>query len=189
MIDEETKKQLLKEIQRFGIITVACAKTSIDKATYYRWRKDDPIFRKRADIAVRIGRSNTDDLAEYALVGNVKKGMQRSIEYYPSHRSARYRPKKTQDYNFSYRKVPIEIPPARSRTLEDLLDEGEAKYVERADAIIERYKDIGGIPLRIDGTSIPYEELVRFEPYIEDYYRAKRKDGSEKNNVTDPPIG
>jgi hypothetical protein len=122
MIDEETKEKLIKELEKFGIASAACVKIGIDKATYYRWRKSDPGFRKKADAAVRVGHASVNELAEYSLVGNLKKGDQRAIEYQLSHCSKRYRAKPATTAIIIHKTEPKGFNP-QERTAEDDFDD------------------------------------------------------------------
>lgn len=93
MIDLETKEKLLKEIEKSGNVYLSCMKTGIDKATFYRWRKDDKQFSKKATEAVKRGRESNCDLAEHALMLNVKDKKMDAIKYVLSHQSKIYKPK------------------------------------------------------------------------------------------------
>lgn len=93
MIDLETKEKLLKEIEKSGNVYLSCMKTGIDKATFYRWRKDDKQFGKKATEAIKRGRENNCEIAEHALMMNVKEKKMDAIKYVLSHQSKIYKPK------------------------------------------------------------------------------------------------
>jgi hypothetical protein len=92
MIDRETKNKLLQELEKFGNIYLSCVKIGINKATYYRWRKNDNAFRRLSDQAIRMGRENNCEIAEHALMLKVKEKDMNAIKYLLSHQSARYKP-------------------------------------------------------------------------------------------------
>lgn len=94
MIDGKIKQKLLDEIQKFGNVFVSCSKVGVSKATYYRWKKNEK-FKEQADEAERAGRENITGLAEHMLLQNIKKGIQRAIEYALNHNSPHYAPKPT----------------------------------------------------------------------------------------------
>jgi hypothetical protein len=94
MIDADTKSKLLSELEKSGNAYLACTKTAIARATYYRWLKDDPPFRKLANKAMRVGRENLCDIAEHALLLKVKEKDMGAIKYALSHNSVRYKPKR-----------------------------------------------------------------------------------------------
>lgn len=93
MIDGKTRNNLLQEIEKTGNVYLSCLKVGVNKATYYRWRQTDKAFRKQADNAIRCGRENLCDIAEHALMINVKGGKMDAIKYALSHNSPRYKPK------------------------------------------------------------------------------------------------
>ncbi len=93
MIDHESKQKLLQELEKTGIVFSACLKSGIDKSTYYRWLEKDKGFSKQAKRAVRLGRTNIIDIAEHALLLNVKDKKMDAIKYVLSHNSPRYRQK------------------------------------------------------------------------------------------------
>lgn len=91
MIDNETKQKLLQELEKIGNVYYACAKVGIDKSTYYRWLKKDSKFKKQSRRAIQLGRNNLVDIAEHALLLNVKDKKMDAIKYVLSHNSSRYR--------------------------------------------------------------------------------------------------
>lgn len=93
MIDGETKQKLLQEIEKVGNVYSSCLKIGVNKATYYRWKKEDKEFSKLASRAEKTGRENMCDIAEHALMQNVKERKMDAIKYALAHNSTRYKPK------------------------------------------------------------------------------------------------
>ncbi len=93
MIDGETKQKLLQEIEKVGNVYSSCLKIGVNKATYYRWKKEDKEFAKLAIKAEKTGRENMCDIAEHALMQNVKEKKMDAIKYVLGHNSTRYKPK------------------------------------------------------------------------------------------------
>jgi hypothetical protein len=124
MIDPELKNKLLNELEKSGNIYVSCAKMNISRNTYYRWFSSDTHFRKRAKKSLRLGRENLCDIAEHALMCNVKEKKLDAIKYVLSHNSPRYRSNRSAKVIIEHRsnKHIIENPPI---TLEDLLDQAK----------------------------------------------------------------
>jgi len=126
MIPEETKKKFLEELERSGNVYYSCAKVGINRATFYRWRQEDKKLKKLANMAIRNGRANACDIAEHALLLNVKDRKMEAIKYTLSHNSPRYKPQRTSRViieHHSSEKIPI-VP---SRTIEDILKDDEMK--------------------------------------------------------------
>lgn len=93
MIDPEVKNTLLKELSKNGFVTPACAKVGIDRSTFYEWKNTDKDFAKKANKAIKIGRENNCDIAEYALMQNVKDKKMDAIKYVLGHQSKTYKPR------------------------------------------------------------------------------------------------
>ena len=55
MKTEKDKVLLLEQFTKTPVIQVACEKTGIGRATYYRWRKEDEAFTTKADQALFEG--------------------------------------------------------------------------------------------------------------------------------------
>lgn len=91
MISQEIKNKFLVELEKSGNIYYSCAKVNISRNTYYRWLSDDTSFRKRAKKSRHLGRENLCDIAEQALMLNVRDKKMEAIKYVLSHNSPQYR--------------------------------------------------------------------------------------------------
>ncbi len=78
----EEKLQILETLKSTPIVSVACAKVGIARATYYRWYNDDPEFKKRAQRALRSGTKNVNDLAYGKLIQKIREGSLGAITFY-----------------------------------------------------------------------------------------------------------
>lgn len=94
MIDDSTKTRFLKELEKSGNVFLSCLKMNIHRSTYYRWKKEDKNFRKKATEAEGHGRENNVDIGEHSLMKKVREGDLGAIKYLLSYNSPRYRPKK-----------------------------------------------------------------------------------------------
>lgn len=93
MIDDKTKDKLLEELEKGGNVYFSCLKAGISRATFYRWMKDDDLLAKEVRRVIHIGKQNNCDIAEQALMINVKNKDMNAIKYVLSHNSETYRPK------------------------------------------------------------------------------------------------
>ncbi|MFA6105346.1 MAG: hypothetical protein WC725_01955 [Patescibacteria group bacterium] len=182
MIDDKTKLNLLKEIQKNGNVSLSCIRINIDHATYYRWKKEDKEFRKKANEAETIGRKNNCDLAEHALILLVKEKKIEAVKYLLSHNSPRYKPKTTNAV-ILHKSLP-KLEPVPTRTLEDLLVEDGEQRRERCVSIQNKFLALGGVPPKADGSPIEFHELIDYEIYIEEWYKKKDIDDEKKNIPT-----
>lgn len=98
MIDDKTKNKFLQDLEKSGNVYLSCMRVGINRATYYRWKNGDKEFRKKAILAERNGRQNNCDVAEHALMMNVKDRKIDAIKYLLSHNSSRYKPKNRKVY-------------------------------------------------------------------------------------------
>lgn len=97
---ETTQKQkdaLLEELAKCPIVQVACERTSIGRATYYKWRADDPEFRRVSNNAVDEGRKFVNDVAESQMIRKIKEGNMTSIIYWLKNNNSRYSEKRTEE--------------------------------------------------------------------------------------------
>ncbi len=84
------KQLLLESLKKIPIIEVACSKSTVGRATYYRWRKEDVEFAKQADEALDEGIRLINDMAESQLLTAIKEGNISAIFYWLNHRHNAY---------------------------------------------------------------------------------------------------
>lgn len=89
----EKKGLLLLQLKKTPIVQVACEKTGISRATYYRWRKDDPEFADKADIAIDEGLNLINDMAESQLISAIKDRNLTGIIFWLKNHHKNYSPK------------------------------------------------------------------------------------------------
>lgn len=79
------KDTLLEQVKKLPIIQIACEKTGIGRATYYRWRKEDLEFAEKADEAIQTGRNLINDMAESQLLSQIKEKNITAIIFWLKH--------------------------------------------------------------------------------------------------------
>lgn len=176
MIDETTKKALLKELEKTDNVYTACHKVGVAPATYYRWIQNDKQFKKDAAAAQRIGRKNIADISEHGLLIKIKEGNMEAIKYGLRHNHKRYMPKKEDKVIIEHRSSGKESQQEAKWTLEDYMDNHNAYLREIGLGLKEEFANKGGIPPKADGSSIPDEELWLYEAYIREWYKRKELD-------------
>ncbi len=87
---QQLKARFLKTLAQYPIISVACQRSGIPRATLYEWRKNDPAFGERLDEAKLEGRYVINDLAESKLITGIKNGHHPSITLWLTHNHTRY---------------------------------------------------------------------------------------------------
>lgn len=78
----EDKKKFLEALKQVAIITVACARTGISKASIYRWKQEDEEFAQAVEKAQKEGHSIISDLAESKLITEIRNGNLTAIIFY-----------------------------------------------------------------------------------------------------------
>ena len=69
---------------------LACERSDISRATFYRWKKDDKEFSEAIDEAIVSGASLINDMAESKLIAAIKEGNMTGIIYWLKHRHPAY---------------------------------------------------------------------------------------------------
>jgi len=87
---QKEKSLLLEQFRRTPIIQIACEKTGVARATYYRWKIDDPQFTEAAENAIHEGISLINDMAESQLISAIRDKNFSAIAYWLNHRHPAY---------------------------------------------------------------------------------------------------
>jgi len=87
---KKDKEALLEILSKTPIITLACEKTGVCRATFYRWKKEDAKFLKAADDAIEIGNLLINDLAESQLLSSIREGNLTGIIFWLKHHHPTY---------------------------------------------------------------------------------------------------
>lgn len=91
--NEQNKQLLLEQLHKNPIVQIACEKTGVSRASFYRWKEEDETFGKAVDEAVSDGRLLINDLAETQLIGAVKDRNFSAIMYWLKHHHPSYKTK------------------------------------------------------------------------------------------------
>lgn len=88
----KTREQalLLEQLRKIPIVSIACEKSGIGRATYYRWKKEDPDFCKVADEALAEGTYLVNDMAESQLLTAIRDNNLGAVMYWLKHRNPNY---------------------------------------------------------------------------------------------------
>jgi hypothetical protein len=73
---------LIEQLKKTPIVQITCEKTSIGRATYYRWLEKYPNFAKRANEAIKEGEALVSDMAESQLLAAIRDGNLRAIVFW-----------------------------------------------------------------------------------------------------------
>lgn len=90
MISKKQKNLFLEQLTKTPIVQFACEKTGISRASYYRWRKDDPAFALAANEAIDEGVLLVNDLAESKLISAIKNDSLAATKFWLQFRHKAY---------------------------------------------------------------------------------------------------
>ena len=107
-----------------------CKKVNVSRATYYRWRDEDPSFRADVETALQRGRSKLTEFVESKLLENIKLGNQQAIAFWLKHNERRYRAQAIRLYDEENDRQRIDLN-LMQQLLEDLI------RLRGVDALIE----------------------------------------------------
>lgn len=87
------KKQLLEELKKVPIVEIAAKKVGVARATYYRWRQNDMVFREESDLAIKDGVQLINELAESKLISQIQDENLGAIIFWLKSRNPAYKDK------------------------------------------------------------------------------------------------
>ena len=77
------KKMLIESLENsLGIVSTACTKANISRSSFYKWYKEDEVFKKKVDEIDNVKL----DFVESQLFKNIQKEKERSIIFYLQHK-------------------------------------------------------------------------------------------------------
>lgn len=133
MVNKKTKRLFLEELAKYGNVLNACLKTGISRATFYRWKKKNKQFADWVAEVIRNGRENMCDLAEQALLMNLRDKKMDAIRYVLSNNSPRYKPRRDSKVILEHRRFQDGAAKISEKTLEDLIREDEEMLNRKPD--------------------------------------------------------
>lgn len=89
------KSKFVEYLRETPLVSFACKKIGISRATYYRWYKDDRGFRESIQKVLQQGRANINDLAEATLIKMIKSENFNATRFWLQHNNKRYVPIRT----------------------------------------------------------------------------------------------
>ncbi len=87
------KEILIEQFKKMPILQIAFEKTGITRATYYRWRNEDAIFRKLADEAIIEGEALITDMSESQLITMIRDRDFPAVKLWLQHHHPKYAPR------------------------------------------------------------------------------------------------
>ena len=82
MREEKLKDPIIKKLRQTPIVQIVCERVGISRATYYRWRKKYPEFKKKTNEAIQEGLLLVNDMAESQLISAIKDKNMSAITFW-----------------------------------------------------------------------------------------------------------
>ena len=93
----QEKALVLDHLKKMPIVSVACERAGVGRATYYRWCAEDGAFEKTAQDAVAEGEKLMNDMSESQLMGLMRDKNWQAIKYYLEKRNPKFMSQKALD--------------------------------------------------------------------------------------------
>ena len=90
------KEAVINALKEMPIAQLACKKAGVSRATYYRWRQEDKLFKRQSVDAMQYGVEFINDMSESQLVTLIKEKKMPAIAMWLKHRHTSYGAKTTQ---------------------------------------------------------------------------------------------
>jgi hypothetical protein len=84
------KNRLVEMLKEMPIVQVACKKSGVSRATYYRWRREDREFLRQSNDALAQGIDLINDMSESQLITLIKEKRMPAIAMWLKHNNVRY---------------------------------------------------------------------------------------------------
>lgn len=107
---DELKAKFISKLLETPIIQVAAAQTGIDRTTYYRWRDEDPVFKKQCHDARNRGVEFVNDMMESILIKNAKADNMTAVIFWLKNNHINYSEKLKHEYEINLKQETILSP-------------------------------------------------------------------------------
>lgn len=84
------KELLLEQLRKIPIVQIACERSGVSRATFYRWRSEDAEFKQSAEQAILEGEALITDMTESQLVSLIKDRNFHAIQLWLRHHHPKY---------------------------------------------------------------------------------------------------
>lgn len=84
------KQSLLEILEKYPIVQLACVKSGISRATYYRWCEEDDVFLEQAQSQLQKGKLLVNDMAESNILLWIKNADLRATMYWLNNNHSGY---------------------------------------------------------------------------------------------------
>lgn len=93
MKKDKKRNEFLAELRKIPIVQVACEKVGLSRTSIYRWKDDDPEFKKEMEQAMTDGEAYVNDMSESQLLTLIKEKDWSAISFWLRHHHNAYKNK------------------------------------------------------------------------------------------------
>ncbi len=87
---QKDKEAVIENLKRMPIIEIACNKSGVSRATYYRWKEQNPAFSQAVDKAQEEGEALIRDVAVSKIIKGINDDNLTAAMYWLNHRDPRF---------------------------------------------------------------------------------------------------
>lgn len=91
MKTKNDKKLFLENLKKIPIIQAACERSTVSRASVYRWKDEDKDFASAMEKALQEGEALINDLSEGQLIGLIKDKNFSAIRFWLNHRHDKFK--------------------------------------------------------------------------------------------------
>lgn len=125
------KKHIIEFLSEVPIAKYAYSKAQVPKATYYKWRKTDPVFLAMTDEAITEGKVSINELAKSQMIKKIQSGNITACIFWLKHND--------QDFN---PRIAIEMKNSQPLTKEQIMEISQALRHIGLAGVLETEKEL-----------------------------------------------
>lgn len=91
MKTKNDKKLFLENLKKIPIIQAACERSTVSRASVYRWKDEDKDFASAMEKALQEGEALINDLSEGQLISLIKDKSFSAIRFWLNHRHDKFK--------------------------------------------------------------------------------------------------
>lgn len=84
------KDLILEQLKKTPIVQLACERSGVSRATFYRWKSEDTEFKKSAELSIIEGETLITEMTEGQLVSLIKDKNFHAIQLWLRHHHPKY---------------------------------------------------------------------------------------------------
>lgn len=107
MKENKAKKLILEQLRKMPVISVACERTGVSRASLYRWKAKSKEFAEQVEKAIAEGEAMITDLSEAQLIALIRDKNFQSLHLWLKHHHPKYANKLEVTGNLNIKKEPL----------------------------------------------------------------------------------